>query len=114
MCPAGLVRRGDRVCQADTESRKFGGAIPRRVFRPCVRVDRIRSDNLSQWRMSFRVSSYTRRQRQGTSEDEFPGRSIRGRDAAPGQRAAHLAYATHYRLNGTLAMTPFPSSIVTI
>ena len=36
--PAGLVRRGDRVCKADAEIRKFGGAIPPRVFRPCVRL----------------------------------------------------------------------------
>jgi len=30
--------RDGRLCKPDAEIRKFGGAIPPRVFRPCVRV----------------------------------------------------------------------------
>ena len=65
---------GRRTCRPGRlrPRRNAGAAIFPRVFRPCVRVVRISSDNLSRRRMSPRITDYTRGQRKGTSETAFP------------------------------------------
>jgi len=72
--------------QGRLEIWKFGAIHPR-VFRPCVRVAVYQLGRFvpaAQWP---RLSDYTRGQRQDSSADEFPGRSIGGRDAALRQRS---------------------------
>jgi hypothetical protein len=53
-----------------------------RVPPSAFELPRIIANVLGRRLMSYRISNYTRGERQGRSAERFPGRSIRGRRAA--------------------------------